>query len=60
MKTQFSYHTCIRQDSDLNFHFMKMIQDFKKDRNDTLKEIQKNSSKELEDLIRYRIAQSNM
>jgi hypothetical protein len=39
---------------------MKMIQDFKKDRNDTLKEIQKNSSKELEDLIRYRIAQSNM
>ena len=38
----------IKQDSDLNTHFMKMIVDFKEDINNSLKEIQENTSKQVE------------
>ena len=37
--------TPIKQDSDLNSHFIKMIEDFKKDINNFLIEIYKNTSK---------------
>jgi gas vesicle protein len=43
-------NTPINQDSDLNFHFMKMTEDFKKDINNSLKEIQENTSKQEEAL----------
>ena len=43
-------NTPINQDSDLNFHFMKMTEDFKKDINNSLKEIQENTSKQVEAL----------
>ena len=38
----------IKQDSDLNSQFMKVIEDFKKDINNLLKEIQKSTSKQVE------------
>jgi hypothetical protein len=33
-------NTTLKQDSDLNSHFMKMLEDFKKNINNSLKEIQ--------------------
>jgi uncharacterized protein YdcH (DUF465 family) len=42
-------NTPIKQDSNLNSHFMKMIEDFQKDINNSLKEIQ-NTSKQVEAL----------
>jgi gas vesicle protein len=38
------------QDSDLKSHLMMMIEDFKKDINNSLKEIQENTGKQLEAL----------
>ena len=38
-------NTPLKQDSDLNSHFIKMIEDFKKDINNFLIEIYKNTSK---------------
>ena len=38
-------NTPIKQDSDLNSHFMKMIEEFKKDISNILKEIQENTIK---------------
>lgn len=38
-------NTPFKQDSDLNYHFMKMIESFKKDINNSLKETQENTSK---------------
>jgi hypothetical protein len=43
-------NTPLKRDSDINSHFMKMIEDFKKDINTSLKEIQKNTSKQIEAL----------
>ena len=43
-------HTPLKQDSDLNSHFMKMIEGFKKDINSCLKETQKNTGKQLKAL----------
>ena len=40
--------TLIKQDSDLITHLMKMIQDFTKDTNNSLKEITENTSKQVE------------
>jgi hypothetical protein len=37
-----------KQDSDLKSHLMMMIEDFKKDINNSLKEIQENTGKQLE------------
>ena len=37
-----------KQDSDLKSHLMKMIEDFKKDINNFLKEIQENTGKQVE------------
>jgi hypothetical protein len=39
-----------KQDSDLKSHLMMMIEDFKKDINNSLKEIQENTGKQLEAL----------
>jgi hypothetical protein len=39
-----------KQDSDLKLHLMMMIEDFKKEINNSLKEIQENTSKQLEAL----------
>ena len=39
-----------KQDSDLKSHLMMMIQDFKKDINNSLKEIQENTGKQVEAL----------
>ena len=39
----------IKQDSDLNSHFMKMIEDFKKDKSNYLKEIQESAIKQLKE-----------
>ena len=43
-------NTPIKQDSDLNSPFMKIIEDFKKDINNSLKEIQENTSKQGKEL----------
>jgi gas vesicle protein len=43
-------NTPLKQDSDLNSHFMTMVEDFKKDINNSLKEIQENTSKQVEAL----------
>ena len=40
----------LKQDSDLSSHFMKMVEDFKKNINNSLKEIQENTSKQVEAL----------
>ena len=37
-----------KQDSDLKSHLLKMIEDFKKDINNSLKEIQENTGKQVE------------
>jgi gas vesicle protein len=42
--------TLKKQDSDLKSLFMTMIEDFKKDINNSLKEIQENTDKQLEAL----------
>ena len=42
--------TLEKQDSDLKSHFMMIIKDFKKDKNNYLKEIQENTGKHVEDL----------
>jgi hypothetical protein len=39
-----------KQDFDLKSHLMMMIEDFKKDINNSLKEIQENKGKQVEDL----------
>ena len=39
-----------KQDSDLKSHLMMMIEDFKKDINNSLKEIQENTGKQVEAL----------
>jgi hypothetical protein len=39
-----------KQDSDLKLHLMLMIEDFKKDINNSLKEIEENTGKQIEDL----------
>jgi hypothetical protein len=39
-----------KQDSDLKSHLMMMMKDFKKDINNSLKEIQENTGKQLEAL----------
>ena len=39
-----------KQGSDLKSHLMMMIEYFKKDMNNSLKEIQENTSKQVEDL----------
>jgi hypothetical protein len=39
-----------KQDSDLKSHLMMMIEEFKKDINNPLKEIQENTGKQVEDL----------
>jgi hypothetical protein len=39
-----------KQDSDLQSHLMMMMEDFKKDINNSLKEIQENTGKQVEDL----------
>ena len=39
-----------KQDSDLRLHLMVMIEEFKKDINNSLKEIQENIGKQVEDL----------
>jgi hypothetical protein len=39
-----------KQDSDLKSHLMMMIEDFKKDINNSLKEIQENTGKQIEAL----------
>jgi hypothetical protein len=44
--------TLEKQDSDLKSHCMMMIEDFKKDINNSLKEIQENTGKQLEVLKR--------
>jgi hypothetical protein len=41
-------NTFLKQDSDLNSHFMKMTEDFKKDITNSCKEMQKNTSKQVE------------
>ena len=38
------------QDLDLKYNLMKMIEDFKKDINNSLKEIQENTDKQVESL----------
>ena len=43
-------NTLEKQDSDLKSHLMMMINDFKKDMNNSLKEIQKNRGKHIEAL----------
>jgi gas vesicle protein len=43
-------NTSEKQDLDLKSHLMKMIEDFKKDINNSLKEIQENTGKRLEAL----------
>jgi gas vesicle protein len=43
-------NTTEMQDSDLKSHLMMMIEDFKKDINTSLKEIQENSGKQIENL----------
>ena len=55
-----------KQDYDLKSHLMKMIEDFKKDINNFLKEIQGNTGKQVETLKeetnplkKYRKIQSN-
>jgi hypothetical protein len=52
IRTQFSYHrypnTTRKQDSDLKSHLMVMIEDFKKDINNSLKEIQATTGKQVE------------
>jgi hypothetical protein len=57
IRTQFSPHTKFwihhhtgKQDSDLKSLLMTMIKDFKKDGNNSLKEIQENTGKQLEAL----------
>jgi predicted RNase H-like nuclease (RuvC/YqgF family) len=45
-----SPNTTLKQDSELNSHFMKMLEDFKKDINNFLKERQKNINKQVEAL----------
>jgi hypothetical protein len=42
------FSTPEKQDSDLNPQFMKMIEEFKKDINNSLKEIQENTGKQVE------------
>jgi chromosome segregation ATPase len=37
-----------KQDSDLKSHLMMMIEDFKKDINNSLKEVQENTEKQVE------------
>jgi hypothetical protein len=45
------YHkTPEKQDSDSKSHLMMMIEDFKKDINNSVKEIQENTGKQVEDL----------
>jgi hypothetical protein len=39
-----------KQDADLKSHLMMMIEEIKKDINNTLKEIQENTGKHVEDL----------
>ena len=39
-----------KQDSDLKSYLMMLVEDFKKDINNSLKEIQENTAKELQDL----------
>jgi hypothetical protein len=39
-----------KQDSDLKSYLMMLVEDFKKDINNSLKEIQENTPKQLEDL----------
>jgi hypothetical protein len=39
-----------KQDSDLKSHLMMMIEEFKKDTNNSLKEIQENTGKQVEDI----------
>ena len=41
-----------KQNSDLKSHLMVMIEEFKKDINNSLKEIQENTGKQVEDLKR--------
>ena len=41
-------NTLEKQDFDLESHFMMKIEDFKKDRNNTLKEIVENTGKQVE------------
>ena len=43
-------NTVQKHDSDLKSHFRMLIEDFKKDINNSLKEIQKNTGKQVEDL----------
>ena len=43
-------NTTEKQDPDLKSHLMMMIEYFKKDMNNSLKEIQENTSKQVEDL----------
>ena len=43
-------NTLEKQDSNLQSHLMMMIEDFKKDINNSLKEIQENTGKQLETL----------
>jgi hypothetical protein len=57
IRTQFSYHiepwitnTLEKQDSDLKSHPMMMIEDFKKDINNSLKETHENTGKQVETL----------
>ena len=45
-----SPNTPLKHDSDLNSHFKKMLEDFKKDINNSLKERQKNINKQVEAL----------
>ena len=48
----FSYpNTPENQDSDLKSHLIMMIDDFKKDINNYLKDIQENTGKQVEDLM---------
>ena len=44
------HNTPRKQDLDLNSHFTKTIVDFKKNINNSLKEVQENTSKEVESL----------
>jgi hypothetical protein len=62
------YHnTPEKQDFELKFHFMMMIENFKEDINNSLKEIQENTGKQVDELKRkyinplkkYRKTQSN-
>ena len=44
IRTQFTHHSEPKQESDLKSHLMMMIEDFRKDINNSLKEIQEENT----------------